>query len=68
MEGKGEELYLTLHSHHQDGVCIKLGSAENHFDVSLTVAGQSRKTVHVYKSQLMKGTSESQIRESSGEI
>ena len=32
--GKGD-LYLSLHCHHQNDACIKMGSDESHFDVSL---------------------------------
>ena len=34
---KRETIYLSLHSHHQNDSCIKVGSDESHFDVSLTV-------------------------------
>ena len=36
MEGKGkrEIIYLSLHCHHQNGSCIKMGSDESHFNVS----------------------------------
>ena len=30
-------LYLSLHRHHQNDSCIKTGSDEKHFDVSLIV-------------------------------
>ena len=30
-------LYLSLHCHHQNGSCIKVGSDESHFKVSLIV-------------------------------
>ena len=30
-------IYLSLHCHHQHDFCIKMGSDENHFNVSLTV-------------------------------
>ena len=30
-----EIIYLTLHRHHQNDFCIKMGSDENHFNVSL---------------------------------
>ena len=35
----GEEggLYPLLHCHHQNGSCIKVGSDESHFNVSLIV-------------------------------
>ena len=36
--GGGEKvIYLSLHCHHQNDSCIKMGSDENHFNVSLTV-------------------------------
>ena len=43
MEGRGhggggeEIIYLSLHFHHQNDFCIKVGSDESHFNVSLTV-------------------------------
>ena len=42
--GEEEKLYLMLHCHHQND-CIKTGSGESRFNVSLTVReGQSHKT------------------------
>ena len=35
--GRGRLLYLSLHCHHQNGSCIKTGSDESHFNVSLIV-------------------------------
>ena len=35
--GKREIIYLSLHFHHQNDSCIKMGSEESHFNVSLTV-------------------------------
>ena len=32
-----ESIYLSLHCHHQNDFCIKMGSDESHFDVSLIV-------------------------------
>ena len=43
--GKGEIIYLSLHCHHQNGSCIKMGSDESHFNVSLGSEGQSHRTV-----------------------
>ena len=35
--GKKEiNIYLLLHCHHQNDTCIKMGSEESHFSVSLT--------------------------------
>ena len=33
--GEREIIYLLLHCHHQNDFCIKLGSNESHFNVSL---------------------------------
>ena len=30
----GEIIYLSLHCHHQNDTCIKVGSDESHFNVS----------------------------------
>ena len=35
--GKGEIIYLSLHCHHQNDSCIKMGSDESHFNVSFIV-------------------------------
>ena len=32
-----EIIYLSLHCHHQNGSCIKMGSDESRFNVSLIV-------------------------------
>ena len=46
MEVGGEgELYISLHCHHQNDFCIKMGSDESHFNVSVGSDGQSHKTV-----------------------
>ena len=42
--GEGEIIYLSLHRHHQNDSCIKIGSDESHFNVSLIVR-DSHKTV-----------------------
>ena len=36
-EGKREITYLSLHCHRQNDSCIKVGSDESHFNVSLIV-------------------------------
>ena len=40
-------IYLSLHCHHQksDSRCIKMGSDESHFNVSVGSDGQSHRTV-----------------------
>ena len=38
MWGEREIIYLSLHCHHQNDVCIKVGSDESHFNVSLVVS------------------------------
>ena len=35
--GKREIIYLSLHCHQQKDFCIKMGSDESHFNVSLIV-------------------------------
>ena len=42
--GKREIIYLSLHCHHQNDSCIKVGSDESHY-VSVGSDGQSHKTV-----------------------
>ena len=41
--GEREIIYLSLHSHHQNGFCIKMGSDESHFNVSLVVRDKVRR-------------------------
>ena len=43
--GKREIIYLSLHCHHQNDFCIKVGSDESHFNVSVERDGQSHKTL-----------------------
>ena len=43
--GEREIIYLSLHSHPQNDCCIKMGSDEKHFNVSIGSDGQSQKTV-----------------------
>ena len=43
--GGGEIIYLSLHCHHQNDSCIKMGSDESHFNVSVGSDGQSHMTV-----------------------
>ena len=43
--GEGEIIYLSLHCHHQNDFCIKMGSDESHFNVSVGSDGQSHKAV-----------------------
>ena len=35
--GGGEIIYLSLHCHHQNDPCIKMGSDVSHFNISLIV-------------------------------
>ena len=42
---EGGRLYLSLHCHHQNDSCIKVGSDDSHFNVSVGSDGQSHKTV-----------------------
>ena len=43
--GKREIIYLSLHCHHQNDFCIKMGSDESHFNVSAGSDGHGHKTV-----------------------
>ena len=43
--GGREIIYLSLHCHHQNDFCIKMGCDEYHFNVSVGSDGQSHKTV-----------------------
>ena len=43
--GEKEIVYLSLHCHHQNDSCIKMGSDESHFNVSVGNDGKSHKTV-----------------------
>ena len=42
--GKREIIYLSLHCHHQNDFCIKMGSNESHFSF-INCEGQSHKTM-----------------------
>ena len=43
--GEGDYIYLSLNYHHQNDFCIKMGSEESHFNVSVGSNGQSHRTV-----------------------
>ena len=43
--GKREIIYLSLQYHHQNDSCIKMGSEESHFNVSMGSDGHSHRTV-----------------------
>ena len=43
--GVVEIIYLSLHCHHQNVFCIKMGSDESPFNVSVGSDGQSHRTV-----------------------
>ena len=43
--GEREIIYLSLHFHHQNDSCIKMGSDESRFNVSVGSDGQSQRTV-----------------------
>ena len=62
MEGRGEDMiYLSLHSHHQNDCCIKMGSDESHFNFSIGSDGQSHKIVSTNHNFLKKKESRSGI-------
>ena len=41
--GKREIIHLSLHCHHQNDFCIKMGSDESYFNVSLIVRDKVRR-------------------------
>ena len=43
--GKRDIIHLSLLCHHQNYSCIKMGSDESHFNVSVGSDGKSHKTV-----------------------
>ena len=43
--GEREIIYLPVHCYHQNDFCVKMGSDESHFNVSVGSGGQSHKTV-----------------------
>ena len=43
--GGGGDYNLSLHFHHQNDLCIKVGRNKSHFNVSVGSDGQSHKTV-----------------------
>ena len=51
--GKRQSIYLSLHCHHQNDFCIKVGSDESHFNVSEGSDGQSHKTVSTAQTTIL---------------
>ena len=45
MGGERDFIYLSLHCPHQNDSCIKMGSDDSHFNVSVGSNGQSHMTV-----------------------
>ena len=43
--GKKEIVHVSLHCHHQNDSCFKMGNDESHFNVSVGSDGQSHNTV-----------------------
>ena len=43
--GEGDYIPIAAHCHHQNDSCIKMGSDESHFNVSVGLDGQSHRTV-----------------------
>ena len=44
--GRGRFIYLSPHCHHRNDSCIKMGSDESHFNVSLLVRKKVRNHNH----------------------
>ena len=47
--GEREIIYLSRHCHHQNDSCIKMGSDESHFNVSVRSDGQCPQTTTFLK-------------------
>ena len=45
MTEEGDYIHLSLHCHHQNDSCIKMGSDVSHFNVSVGSDGQSHKAM-----------------------
>ena len=54
-------IYLSLHDHHQNDSCIKMGNDESHFNVSVGSDGQSQDSVHKPQLFLLRKESSSGI-------
>ena len=59
--GEREIIYLSLHCHHQNDSCIKMGSDESHFNVSVGSYGQSHRTVSTNHNLLKRKESQNGI-------
>ena len=51
--GEREIIYLSLHCHHQNDTCIKMGSDESHFNVLVGSDAQSHKTAGMERCRLI---------------
>ena len=60
--GKREIIYLSLHCHHQNDSCIKMGSDESPFNVSVGSDGQSHRTASTNYNFLKRKESRSGIQ------
>ena len=65
--GEKEIIYLSLHCHHQNDSCIKMGSDESHFNVSVGSDGQSHKAVSTNHNLKLK-RKESRSSDGDGEV
>ena len=54
-------MYLSLHCHHQNDSCIKMGNDENHFNVSVGSDGQSHKILVILPKVQMAGYSQTHM-------
>ena len=41
-----EMIYLSLHRHHQNDSCLKMGNGESHFNVSLIVKDKVTRSIN----------------------
>ena len=59
---KKEIIYLSLHCHHQNESCIKMGSDESHFNVSLIVRDKVTRQYPQTQTFLKRKESQSRIK------
>ena len=59
--GEREIIYLSLHCHHQNDSCIKMGNDESHFNVSVGSDGQIHKILVILPKVQMAGYSQTHM-------
>ena len=65
-DGARWRLYLTLHCHDQNDPCIKMGSNESHFNVSVT--GQDKVTITRQSPQTTAFEEKGELKQNQNEV